>query len=96
MKLSLLQKKHLTKNYKIIIKAIILILLKLSAFSQTDPIRAEQDLIFQHINKTLIPTGYLKEYVAEVLYKKWLNGTITNTNVAENVEVSIKNYIPIK
>lgn len=39
-----------------------MLLITLGAFAQTDSIRTEQDYIFQHINKTHIPTGYLIEY----------------------------------
>jgi len=65
---------------KLIITLIALILMNVSAFAQTDPVRTEQIFIFQNIDKTLIPTGYLNEYGPEVVYKKWLNGMIGDSN----------------
>ncbi len=40
--------------------------------AQTDSARLELDQIFQYIDKSQIPTGYLNEYGADVVYKKWL------------------------
>ena len=42
-----------------------ILLITFCAKAQTDTIRTEQDRIFQYINKTLIPTGYLNEYGPE-------------------------------
>ena len=61
---------------KLIITLTALLLIHFCVFAQTDPVRTEQDLIFQNINKSQIPTGYLNEYGPEVVYKKWLNGII--------------------
>lgn len=36
-------------------------------FGQTDPVREKLDSVFQHVDKTQIPTGYLKEYGAELM-----------------------------
>ncbi len=56
-------------------------------FSQTDSVRAEQDNIFQNINKTLIPTGYLNEYGPEVVDKKWLAGILIDSNFIFHIDV---------
>ena len=40
---------------KKILFAIVILLLNLCAFAQTDPIRTEQNFIFQNINKRFIP-----------------------------------------
>lgn len=50
------------------------------ANAQTDSIRLEQNFIFQHINKALIPSGYLNEYEPEVVEKKWLTGLLNDSN----------------
>ena len=59
---------------KLIITFSALLLIHFCAFAQTDPVRTEQNFIFQNIDKSQIPTGYLNEYGPEVVYKKWLNG----------------------
>ncbi len=56
-------------------------------YSQTDPIRTEQNFIFQNINKTLIPTGYLNEYGPEVVDKTWLNGVLSDSNYIFDIDV---------
>ncbi len=47
---------------KLIITLAALLLLNFCAFAQTDPIRTELNTIFQNIDKSHIPTGYLNEY----------------------------------
>ena len=64
---------------KILLAALIM-LLTAAANAQSDSVRTELDHIFQHINKTLIPTGYLNEYGPEVVDKKWLTGTLADSN----------------
>ena len=65
---------------KLIITLTAFLLIHFCVFAQTDPVRTEQDLIFQNINKSQIPTGYLNEYGPEVVYKKWLNGILSDSN----------------
>ena len=48
--------KHLFKML------VISVLLTSNAFAQTDPVRAELDHIFQYIDKSQVPSGYLDEY----------------------------------
>ena len=72
---------------KLIITLTALLLINVYAFAQTDPVRTEQDLIFQNIDKTQIPTGYLNEYGPEVVYKKWLNGILSDSNLVEDMNL---------
>ncbi|MCW3074369.1 MAG: hypothetical protein JWP69_1438 [Flaviaesturariibacter sp.] len=51
-----------------------------SSFAQSDPLREKLDSVFQHVNKSLIPTGYLKEYGAEFTPLHWFNGVLTDSN----------------
>lgn len=55
--------------------------------AQTDPVRTELDLIFQYVNKSLIPTGYLNEYGPEVVEKKWINGVLSDSNFIYDIDV---------
>ena len=55
-------------------------------YAQVDSIRLEQDKIFQYVNKTLIPTGYLNEYGPDVVYKKWLSGVLAISNLSNYYE----------
>ena len=55
-------------------------------YAQVDSVRLEQDKIFQYVNKTLIPTGYLNEYGPEVVYKKWLSGVLAISNLSNYYE----------
>ena len=72
---------------KKILFAVTMLLLNLCAYAQTDTIRAEQDHIFQYINKTLIPTGYLNEYGPEAVSKSALNGVLTDSNFVFDIDV---------
>ena len=65
---------------KLIITFSALLLIHFYAFAQTYPVRTEQDLIYQNINKSQIPTGYLSEYGPEVVYKKWPNAVLSDSN----------------
>ena len=49
--------------------------------------RVELDKIYQHINKTLIPTGYLNDYGSAVINKVRYNGLITDSNFVPNMNV---------
>jgi hypothetical protein len=76
---------------KLIITLAALLLLNLCAIAQTDLVRAELNSIFQNIDKTQIPTGYLNEYGPEVVYKKWLNGVLSDSNLV--VDMNTYNFL---
>lgn len=57
----------------------------LQIFSQTDLLRQKLDSIFQYIDKTQIPTGYLKEYGAELMPIHCFNGILTDSNAIYNI-----------
>ena len=62
---------------KIILSAFI-IFMALFSYSQTgDLLREKLDSIFNFINKSEIPTGYLKEYGSEMLPLHLFDGLIT-------------------
>lgn len=63
-----------------------IIVVSLQTFGQTDPIREKLDSVFQYIDKTQIPTGYLKEYGAEFMPIHWFNGVITDSNIVANID----------
>ena len=63
-----------------------IIIISLQTFGQTDPIRQKLDSVFQHVNKSQIPTGYLKEYGAEFMPLHWFNGVITDSNIVANID----------
>ena len=69
------------------------ILASTTLYAQVDSVRLEQDKIFQYVNKTLIPTGYLNEYGPEVVYKKWLSGVLADSNRIDNIE--LLNFSPL-
>jgi pimeloyl-ACP methyl ester carboxylesterase len=72
---------------KLIITLTVMLLLNLCAFAQTDLVRNELNSIFQNIDKTQIPTGYLNEYGPEVVYKKWLNGVLSDSNLIADMNI---------
>ncbi len=62
--------------------------ISLNAFCQTeDPLRDKLNLIFQPLNKTQIPTGYLAEYGAEFTPLHWYNGILTDSNLVFNLNI---------
>ncbi|TAD92858.1 MAG: hypothetical protein EAY75_01600 [Bacteroidetes bacterium] len=54
-------------------------------FAQTDPIKDELNHIFQFVNKTQIPTGYLDEYGPQFAEKKYFNGTLGDSNTVQDI-----------
>ena len=64
-------------------------------FSQTDLLRQKLDSIFQYINKTQIPTGYLKEYGAELMPIHCFNGVITDSNAIADIDCFRATYTDI-
>lgn len=76
---------------KFIVTITALLLVNLCAYAQTDPVRTELNYIFQNIDKTQIPTGYLNEYGPEVVYKKWINGILSDSNLV--VDMNTYNFL---
>lgn len=73
---------------KKIILAIAAILITFFSFSQTgDPLRDKLDSIFKFIDKTQIPTGYLKEYGSEMVPMHLFNGLLTDSNKVESLDI---------
>lgn len=63
-----------------------IITISLQTLGQVDPIRQKLDSIFQHVDKTQIPTGYLKEYGAEFMPLHWFNGVVTDSNIVADID----------
>jgi hypothetical protein len=66
---------------KIYFSITILLLLNIKLFSQIDPLRRKLDSIFQYVDKSQIPTTYLKEYGSQFLPIHRFNGLLTDSNV---------------
>ncbi len=66
---------------------VFIVLFSFSLKAQTDPVRTELDHIFQNINKSVIPTGYLNEYGPLVVEKKWINGVLADSNFIYDIDV---------
>lgn len=49
------------------------------SFAQIDSLRQKLDSIFQYVDKTQIPTGYLKEYGSELMPIHCFNGVLTDS-----------------
>lgn len=59
---------------------VIAILLTSKVFAQSDPVRVELDHIFQYIDKSQVPSGYLDEFGPQFAEKKWYTGVLTDSN----------------
>ena len=81
---------------KLIITITAMLFVNLCAFAQTNLVRTELNYIFQNIDKTQIPTGYLNEYGPEVIYKKWINGILSDSNLIVNMNTYNFLYNDIK
>jgi hypothetical protein len=64
-----------------------MLLTSLGSYSQYDSARIELNHIFQYIDKSQIPSGYLDEYGAQVIDKNWLNGSLTDSNRIYNISL---------
>lgn len=63
---------------KKIILAITAFIITTLSYAQTgDPLRDKLDSIFKFIDKTQIPTGYLKEYGSEMIPLHLFNGLLS-------------------
>lgn len=79
-----------TPNSNFMKKIILLftcIIAGLTSYAQTDPLREKLDSIFQYIDKSQIPTGYLKEYGSELLPLHYFNGLLTDSNTVEDLDI---------
>src|SRR5437868_90880 len=65
---------------KIFFLALSLSMTLLSFAQSGDTARDQLTKIFQYIDKSQIPSGYLDEYSPQVVYKKWLNGILSDSN----------------
>ena len=71
---------------KILLTAAI-IFMALFSFAQTgDPLRDKLDSIFKFVDKTQIPTGFLKEYGSEMVPLHWFKGVMTDSNFVANID----------
>lgn len=68
------------------IVVVAILIAALETFAQTDPLRQKLDSIFQYVNKTQIPTGYLKEYGAELVPIHRFNGVLTDSNAIADID----------
>lgn len=59
---------------------ILMILLFRNTNAQVDSLRLTLDNIFAHIDKSQVPTGFLKEYGAEFVNLPRFNGILTDSN----------------
>ncbi|MEO6683154.1 MAG: hypothetical protein ABIN48_10055, partial [Ginsengibacter sp.] len=73
------------KKYFLLV--IITIVTSFSLFAQSDPVKVQLDHIFQYINKTQIPTGYLDEYGAQFVDKKPYNGILSDSNIIRELTI---------
>ncbi len=69
-----------------------LLIVGLYSFAQIDPLRQKLDSVFQNVNKTQIPTGYLKEYGAELMPLHWFNGLLTESNRVASIDALRAKY----
>ena len=95
---SMLNFKTLKNNFmksKIFLSIMIILLSGTKAFSQIDPLRQKLDSIFQYVDKSQIPTGYLKEYGSEFLPLHWFNGVLTDSNTVNSLDIFRTAYCDI-
>ncbi len=64
-------------------------------FGQLDPLRLKLDSIFQYVDKTQVPTGYLKEYGAELMPIHCFNGLLTDSNAVADIDAFRATYTDI-
>lgn len=66
---------------KLSLIVVVLLTTSLNLFSQTDSARDELNHIFQYIDKSQIPSGYLDEYGPQFIGKQWLTGVLADSNM---------------
>lgn len=64
-----------------------ILFLNIKGYTQIDPLRQKLDSIFRYVDKSQIPTGYLKEYGSEFLPLHWFNGILTDSNAVNGVDI---------
>ncbi len=70
---------------KKIFLVIAIIFMAIDSHAQTgDAYRDKLDSIFKFIDKTQIPTGYLKEYGSEMIPLHLFNGLLTDSNLVDD------------
>ena len=72
---------------KILLTAAIIITALLSYAQTGDALRDKLDSIFTFIDKSQIPTGYLKEYGSEMVPLHLFNGLLTDSNQVESLDI---------
>ena len=88
----------LIKNYKkqnTMKKNLIVIFcfaLTIKATAQADKVIL--DNVFQNINKTTIPTGYLQDYGVAFVNKESYNGLLTNSNATHSLALQNRSIKP--
>ena len=73
----------------------ILLIFNIRSFGQVDILRKKLDSIFQYVDKSQIPTGYLKEYGSEFLPLHWFNGILTDSNTVNSLDIFRTAYCDI-
>ena len=73
----------------------ILLIVNISSFGLVDILRQKLDSIFQYVDKSQIPTGYLKEYGSEFLPLHWFNGVLTDSNTVNSLDIFRTAYCDI-
>ncbi len=64
-------------------------------FAQTDALRIKLNSIFQNIDKSQVPTGYLKEYGAEPIPIHCFKGLLTDSNALAGIDAFRATYTDI-
>jgi hypothetical protein len=59
---------------------VLLILITNCAAAQTYPLREKLDLVFSHVDKSQVPTGFLLEYGPRLVPLSVFNGSLTESN----------------
>ncbi len=73
---------------KIVLAVVAIIFMAILSNAQTgDPLRDKLDSIFKFIDKTQIPTGYLKEYGSEMIPLHLFNGLLNDSNKVESLDI---------
>ena len=77
---------------KRIITIVLCFVLLNKATAQADKIIL--DNVFQHINKSTIPTGYLQDYGAAFVNKESYNGLLTDSNLTNSLALQNRSIKP--
>ncbi len=80
---------------KRILLLVAIVVIGLQSIAQPDPLRLKLDSIFQFIDKAQVPTGYLKEYGAELMPIHCFNGLLTDSNAVADIDAFRATYTDI-